>query len=497
MVTDAHGCKDSANVNVNSTSVPTLSITSKGSLCSTPSVDTLIASITGASSYVWAPGLGSSNYTYTVSTSGLYSLSVVINGCSVSATYSLSPPITPTVNVGGNFSLCSGDSTMVNVSAVPAGNYSYAWYNGSSIIGTNSTQTIYTTGNYSVAAINNNTQCKSAQVFTVNSYTNPVVSINGNQTYCKSSLFPDSLTAVVSGGNAPYNYSWSPSSPTVTTYTYAAMPPSNATSITYSVIVTDSKGCKAVAQILLKQSNPHLAIANPSVCPGYTIGVTANGSGTAPLTYTWTDLANGQQVIGKHNVLAPGKYTVVMTDVYGCSVTDTVKVGLNAVPNANFSYAPQSVEQGSPVTFTNGSTITTGSITSNSWTFGDTSTAQISNPTHIYNSGGSFSVSLIVKSDKGCLDTLTEILTIQYNVIAPNIITPNGDGINEMLAFKNLQYFKNNKLQIFNRWGTRLYQDTDYKNNWSGKDYSDGTYFYILEIPDKHKTLNGFFENVK
>jgi len=86
---------------------------------------------------------------------------------------------------------------------------------------------------------------------------------------------------------------------------------------------------------------------------------------------------------------------------------------------------------------------------------------------------------------------------IEFSIIAPNIITPNGDGLNEFLAFKNLLYFKNNKIWIYNRWGIQIYQDNDYKNNWTGKDYSDGTYFYILEVPEKHKTFKGFFESIK
>ncbi len=241
-----------------------------------------------------------------------------------------------------------------------------------------------------------------------------------------------------------------------------------------------------------------MVIASPSICPGNTVAVTANGSGTAPLTYTWTNNVNSTVFIGKKDFIStPGTYTVNMTDFYGCVATTTLTVTQNPVPQANFNYAPTSVEAGVPTAFTDASTVATGSISAWLWTFGDTDSAFVNNPTHTYNNGGTYSVNLVVASDKGCLDTITKVIDIQYIVIAPNIITPNGDGINEILLFKNLEYFKNNKLQVFNRWGTRLYQDNDYKNSWSGKDLSDGTYFYILEIPEKHKTLNGFFESIK
>jgi len=495
MVTDAHGCKDSASVNVVGNTVPTLTITSKGSLCA--GMDTLISSITNAGSYAWSPGPGSSTDMYTVSTPGVYNLNVTINNCPVSATFSLSPPITPTVTITGVTSICSGNSTSISANAVPAGTYSYAWYNGSSVVGTSSSQSINATGNYSVVAINNNTQCVGFTNFTVNNYPNPTAVINGNQTYCK--LKSDTLTASVTGINPPYTYKWLPGGTTgLNDSVYVAMPPANAVNITYSVAIVDSKGCIDTAQILLKQSNPRLVIANASICPGYSIAITANGSGTAPLTYTWTNSANSNVFVGKKDTISvPATYTVNMTDVYGCVATATLNVAQNPKPNANFNYAPSSVEAGLPTTFTDASSVATGSISAWLWTFGDTDSAFVSTPTHVFNNGGTYTVSLVVASDKGCLDTVNEVITIQYVVIAPNIITPNGDGLNEILAFKNLEYFKNNKLQVFNRWGTRLYKDDDYKNNWSGKDLSDGTYFYILEIPEKHKTLNGFFESIK
>ena len=494
MVTDAHGCKDSASVMVVGGVVPTLTITSMGSLCA--GVDTLVSSITGATSYSWSPGSGSAS-TFTVSAPGLYNVNIIINGCPVSASYSLSPPITPTVSITGITSICSGNSTPITVSAIPAGTYSYAWFNGSTPIGTGTTQNLNTTGNYSVVAVNNNTQCVGTHTFQVNNYPNPSVVINGNQTYCK--LKSDTLTASVTGINPPYTYTWLPAGTSgLNDSVFAAFPPASAINITYSVAVVDSKGCIDTAKILLKQSNPHLVIASTSICPGYSIIMNANGSGTAPLTYTWTNNVNSTVHIGKKDTISvPATYTVNMTDVYGCIATATLTVGQNPVPQANFNYAPTSVEAGLPTTFTDASTVATGSISAWLWTFGDMDSSRVNPTTHTYNGGGSFPVTLIVVSDKGCLDTITKLVDIQYVVTAPNIITPNGDGINEMLAFKNLEYFKNNKLQIFNRWGSRLYLDNDYKNNWTGKDYSDGTYFYILEIPEKNKTLNGFFESIK
>ncbi len=69
----------------------------------------------------------------------------------------------------------------------------------------------------------------------------------------------------------------------------------------------------------------------------------------------------------------------------------------------------------------------------------------------------------------------------------PQIITPNGDGINDYWEVTHVDYFENNKLEIFNRWGNKVYTAKPYHNQWNGKsdsgvDLPDGTYYFILEL---------------
>lgn len=64
----------------------------------------------------------------------------------------------------------------------------------------------------------------------------------------------------------------------------------------------------------------------------------------------------------------------------------------------------------------------------------------------------------------------------------PSLITPNGDGKNEVFFIQNLGFYPNHRLQIFNRWGARLLDSTNYQNDWSG---DPGVYFYHLEIAGK------------
>lgn len=70
---------------------------------------------------------------------------------------------------------------------------------------------------------------------------------------------------------------------------------------------------------------------------------------------------------------------------------------------------------------------------------------------------------------------------------AINMITPNGDGINDVLQFEGVEKFGNNSLKVYNRWGQLVYQQADYQRNderfdgtFKGEPLPAGNYFYVL-----------------
>jgi gliding motility-associated-like protein len=88
-------------------------------------------------------------------------------------------------------------------------------------------------------------------------------------------------------------------------------------------------------------------------------------------------------------------------------------------------------------------------------------------------------------------------------------MTPNEDGTNDALIIANLEDFDKVELKIFNRWGSLVYENDAYQNDWKGIDkggnkLNDGTYFYLVtplsekyEYDDQEKTqytLHGFFQ---
>lgn len=65
--------------------------------------------------------------------------------------------------------------------------------------------------------------------------------------------------------------------------------------------------------------------------------------------------------------------------------------------------------------------------------------------------------------------------------VFPNIITPNGDGLNDYFKIKGLEWSSGWTMLIYNREGKEVFRSSDYRNNWNAPDVSDGVYFYIME----------------
>jgi gliding motility-associated-like protein len=117
---------------------------------------------------------------------------------------------------------------------------------------------------------------------------------------------------------------------------------------------------------------------------------------------------------------AAGNVTLIFvsTNNGGCrSQADTLNVTL--IPSPTAAYTSVSACPSFPVTFTDASTATTGSVVGWSWNFGDGSpAANTQNPTHVYGSGGPYNVQLIVTSTNGCVDTLNQVLNVYYKPVA-------------------------------------------------------------------------------
>lgn len=87
------------------------------------------------------------------------------------------------------------------------------------------------------------------------------------------------------------------------------------------------------------------------------------------------------------------------------------------------------------------------------------------------------------------------------NLESNNMITPNGDGVNDFWIVKNIEQFPNNEVKIFDREGRIVFSMIGYDNSWNGQfngnPLQEDTYYYILTFNSGKSKKTGFISIVK
>jgi gliding motility-associated-like protein len=230
--------------------------------------------------------------------------------------------------------------------------------------------------------------------------------------------------------------------------------------------------------------------ADCQVTNGAIRGLILNG-GTLPYNFIWTNslgdtMSNGSS-FDLLNIMSDN-YTVTYYDAFGCGQQfGPVNVPINMGVFADFKPSTDSGQAPLPVTFTN---MCVGAD-AYSWNFGDEGTSTVSDPKHLFKNEGTYTVTLIASKFTTCTDTATYVITVTEisNVIYPNIFTPNGDGVNDLFAFKT-ESLSEFECVIYNRWGEKIYLWNTVSGGWDGKtmsgtEASEGVYFFVMKAKGK------------
>lgn len=135
------------------------------------------------------------------------------------------------------------------------------------------------------------------------------------------------------------------------------------------------------------------------------------------------------------------------------------------------------------------------------WTFGDGNTSSASDPSHEYQYPGRYEVRLQVVDINGCeMETIIPIEVKQIiEVYLPSAFTPNEDGRNDtyQIGAYNINFEAFN-IQIFGRWGQKLYESSDPNFAWDGRDLKgaslpEGVYVYHVRYQDNNG--NDYFDS--
>lgn len=98
---------------------------------------------------------------------------------------------------------------------------------------------------------------------------------------------------------------------------------------------------------------------------------------------------------------------------------------------------------------------------------------------------------IVVKTGCTSVTDTVYIDGILCEVTVPNVITPNADGYNDYFVIVGLDNYPNTLLQIFNRWGNKIYESTNYQNDWDGEGHHDGVYYYVITFPEYLESMTG------
>ena len=187
--------------------------------------------------------------------------------------------------------------------------------------------------------------------------------------------------------------------------------------------------------------------------------------------------------------------THIVKSNHNCSALSVQSVTITPRPQARFIYTNNSTESlGAFVEFKDTSSY---AVTWH-WDFGNGDTSNLENPTAFYNANGVYTVVLTIADVFGCPSTFTSQVTVKTVVsditkLIPNMITPNFDGKNDLWRLDFIQvFYPSAEIDIFNRWGVKIFSSIGYSNAWDGTYKGDalpvGAYFYTIKLNDTSNT---------
>jgi gliding motility-associated-like protein len=204
----------------------------------------------------------------------------------------------------------------------------------------------------------------------------------------------------------------------------------------------------------------------------------------------------------QHTFSDDGLYSVslTVTDSFGCKNTVTFNnmIQVFPKPNASFIPNPYSISILNPnIHFNNISELNV----NNYWIFGDGDSSDAVSPFHKFPAVGKYNSELIVVSEHGCRDTATYPITVvdEYTLYAPNAITPDNDGQNEVFYITGSNISADNfQLFVYDRWGEIIFETNKFnpenpsQYSWNGRVKNNsiapvGVYTWLV----KYKDTNG------
>jgi gliding motility-associated-like protein len=535
-ITTPFGCTRKDSITLNFHAPPTAIAPPDTSTCATQTI-TLTGNATGAVSVQWLYGstVVSTTNTHLANFSGMYVFQATNNvGCVASDTVWVSYKPTPADSLAPNINVCAGTPVVLDAKNVGS---SYLWTLGGTPVSTNQIYSPTSSGQY-VVEITNPSGCKLLDTVNVNILPAPDITPMADVGLCDS--IPITFNPSVTGATA---YTWfyngnpvgSTSSITVNTSGMYVLQASNG-------ICSDLDTVFIQYYPTPKDSLPAII----SVCTGNSIILDAKNIGS---TYVWSFNGNPVSTNQIYSPSSAGLYTVQITNTFGCILRDTVQVTIIPSPTINLPERDTICKQGSVMLNAQGNptytyqwykdgvliphNFDTLTVKNTGWYVVEASngacsvkdSVQISrsvpnaylgadtcicagnnvilmakspNMQYVWQPSGQNSQSiqvsetglyqLTISSMNGrCTDTDEVYITFVDCAFAmPNVFTPNNDGKNDVFKY-DITGWQNYHIEIFNRWGNKVFETEEIGKFWNGKKYNteddmpEGVYYGVFE----------------
>jgi gliding motility-associated-like protein len=312
----------------------------------------------------------------------------------------------------------------------------------------------------------------------------PVPSISGNSPICAGT--PDVLTA--DGGTSGTKYLWSTGAST----SNITVSPKNQTIYT----ITESNGtCTATAKdTIFMKPEPNVVITgNTSTCSNEPLTLTATG-GTS---YIWNTVPQQTGSTITFQPTSSGTIWVVTTGSSGCADTTPISISVTTAQLVT-ACCDTSIELGSSVH------IVGSGVSSYEWNPAG-SVGCFTCPNTVATPTATTTYTVTGVDANGCVSTATVVISIEcQDFEVPNVFTPNNDKINDLFVI-HAEHEPDYTIEIYNRWGVKVFTSNDPTDYWNGKinntgaDASDGVYYYIIKSSCGSEDYNkhGFVEIIR
>jgi len=487
-VTDSRSCVATATFTLTQPAVLTSTISATNASCNGYTDGAVDLTVTGGTTpygYSWTGGATTEDLTAVAANT--YTVTITdANNCTITNMATVAEPTAITLAFGSRGPLCAGGSTGEAWVSANGGTPGYI-YDWSTTATTNDIDTLYglPAGYYDVIVTDAASCTVTGGVDVIDPPSLNASLINKHEISCADAA-DGAVEVSVTGGTPPIFYNWNNG--------FAGNSFTNIAPGNYAITITDNNGCDTTLNITFNAPPAidilFLAVDSAS-CPDYTDGsiqVSAIG-GTPGATLPYEYSLDGTSYQGNEFFanLGAGIYHLYIRDGQGCikdttvSVAEPVKLNLSVLPtdttislgNSILLYSSIGNYSGADINF-----YTWGPI--NGITCADCAST-IATPYY------STDYTLTVNYLQNCTvsETVNIFVADGEDFFVPNAFTPNGDGNNDVFVVYGTG-LSMAKLQVFNRWGEKVYdsgnQWAGWDGNYKGQPAVPGVYTYYVEV---------------